>query len=413
MTTSAVTYDPYDPVIDIEPHATWRALRDHTPLYYNDRLDFYAVSRYDDVLTGLLDWETYSSARGTVLELINPDAPARGPEVLGSPMIFTDPPYHDLLRSLVSRAFTPRRTAALEERVRELCREGLEPLLGSGGFDYLGDFAGAIPAMVIGELLGIPTADQRTLGHWTDQFMHYDPSLETGDEVLGVKQLNPIKVEGMTNLMGYLENAIDERTAAPGDDLISGLIQAEITLADGSVRRLERPEVSSFFMLLFTAGAETTARLLGWSAVLLARHPDQRQRLLDDPSLVPNAVEELLRYESPSPIQARWVTQDVELHGQLVPKGSKMALLNASANRDERHFSDPDTFDVARAIDRNLAFGYGAHFCLGAALARLEGRIVLDETLARLPQWDVDEAEIDFVQTTTVRGPSKVPITLR
>jgi cytochrome P450 len=405
-----VTYDPYDPVVDADPHDTWRRLRDEAPLYRNERLGFYALSRYDDVLAGLLDWRTYSSGRGTVLELIDPLAPeVEGPRE-GEPMIFADPPYHDLLRSLVSRAFTPRRIGSLEDRIRRLCRSRFDDLAGSGGFDYLEDFASLIPAMVIGDLLGIPEGDLPALGHWADQFMHYDPELETGDEVLGIKQLNPTRLEGATKLMSYLESAVDERLARPGDDLMSGLVQAELTLDDGTVRRLSRPEVMAFFVLLFTAGAETTARLLGWSVVLLARHPDQRALLAADRSLLPNAVEELLRYESPSPIQARWVTRDVELHGQVVPRGSKMALLNASANRDRRHFADPDRFDVTRSIDRQLAFGYGGHFCLGAALARLEGRVVLDETLDRLPAWEVDEARVSMVRTTTVRGPAHVPI---
>lgn len=405
-----MTYDPYDPVVDADPHDTWRRLRDEAPLYRNERLGFYALSRYDDVLAGLLDWRTYSSGRGTVLELIDPLAPeVEGPRE-GEPMIFADPPYHDLLRSLVSRAFTPRRIGSLEDRIRRLCRSRFDDLAGSGGFDYLEDFAGLIPAMVIGDLLGIPEGDLPALGHWADQFMHYDPELETGDEVLGIRQLNPTRLEGATKLMSYLEAAVDERLARPGDDLMSGLVQAELTLDDGTVRRLSRPEVTAFFVLLFTAGAETTARLLGWSVVLLARHPDQRALLAADRSLLPNAVEELLRYESPSPIQARWVTRDVELHGQVVPRGSKMALLNASANRDRRHFADPDRFDVTRSIDRQLAFGYGGHFCLGAALARLEGRVVLDETLDRLPAWEVDEARVSMVRTTTVRGPAHVPI---
>jgi cytochrome P450 len=318
-----------------------------------------------------------------------------------------------MLRGLVSRSFTPRRVGAIEARVRELCRQGFDAVAGAGssGFDYLGDFAGVIPAMVIGELLGIPTADQRDLAHWTDQFMHYDPALDPPGEVLGVRQLGPVRVEGMKNLLGYLEAHIDASIARPGDDLVSALVAAEVTLPDGSVRTLTRPEVSSFVLLLFTAGAETTARLLGWTAVLLARHPDQRARLVADRSLLPGAVEELLRYESPSPIQARYVTRDIELHGQVVPAGSKMALLNASANRDGRHFAEPDRFDVERSADRNVAFGYGAHFCLGAALARLEGRAVLDETLDRFPEWGVDEATVEFVRTTTVRGPAKVPIT--
>lgn len=417
MTTTAVSWDPYDPVVDADPHDTWRRLRDEHPLYRNGRLGFYALSRYDDVLAALLDWQTYSSGRGTVLELIDPFAPEVEGQAEGAPMIFTDPPYHDLLRGLVSRAFTPRRITRLEERVRSLCRDRLDELVGAdpaastgGSFDYLDDFAGSIPAMVIGELLGIPEGDQVELGHWADQFMHYDPDLETGDEVLGIKQLNPTKVEGTTKLIRYLEAAIDERIARPGDDLISGLVQAELTLDDGSVRHLSRQEVSSFFLLLFSAGSETTARLLGWTPVLLARHPEQRERLRADRTLVPNAVEELLRYESPSPVQARWVTRDVEVHGAVVPKGSKVALLNAAANRDPRHFDDPDTFDVTRKIDRQLAFGYGGHFCLGAALARLEGRVVLEETLDRLPDWEVDETEVTMVRTTTVRGPAQVPV---
>lgn len=406
------TYDPYDPRVGDDPHPTWRRLREVDPVHRNERLGFYALSRYDDVLTSLVDWQTFSSGRGTLLELIDPLAPDPDPGGgrEGAPMIFTDPPYHDTLRGLVSRAFTPRRISRLEARIHDLWQAGLAEVDRGAGFDFLGDVAGPIPAMVIGELLGIPESDQRDLGHWTDQFMHYDPDLEDGDEVLGVRQLNPTKVEGMTNLMGYLHAAVDERTAKPGDDLISGLITAEVELADGTRRGLTRPEVSSFFMLLFTAGAETTARLLGWTAVLLARHPDQRRWLREHLDEVPGAVEELLRYESPSPIQARWVTRDVELHGEVIPARSKVALLNASANRDGRHFPDPDRFDVTRRVDRQLAFGYGGHFCLGAALARLEGRVVLEAALVDLGDWEVDEAGIEMVRTTTVRGPSRVPV---
>lgn len=411
--TGELSYDPYDQAIDENPHPTWKRLRDEAPLYRNDKLGFYALSRYDDVLPALTDWHTYSSGRGTVLEIIDPLAPEPEGEPEGMPMIFADPPYHDTLRGLVSRSFTPRRVGSLEERVRRLARAGLDEVAGAGsaGFDFLGDFAGQIPAMVIGELLGIPEEDQRRLGHWTDQFMHYDPDLDPPGEVLGVKQMGPVRAEGTTKLIGYLEATIDARVASPADDMVSALLAAEVPLPDGTTRKLTRPEVSSFVLLLFAAGAETTARLLGWTAVLLARHPDQRARLVADRSLLPGAVEELLRYESPSPIQARWVTRDVELYGQVVPKGSKMALLNASANRDERHFPDADRFDIERSADRNLAFGYSAHFCLGAALARLEGRAVLDEVLDRLPAWDVDESRIEFVRTTTVRGPAKVPIT--
>jgi cytochrome P450 len=209
-----------------------------------------------------------------------------------------------------------------------------------------------------------------------------------------------------------MRELVDERSARPRDDMLSDLLVAEIALDDGTDRRLTRDEVLSFFSLLQFAGTETTARLLGWAAVLLARHPDQRSFLVRDPALIANAVEELLRYEAPSPIQARFVTQDVELHGTTLPRWSKVALLTGSAGRDERKFPDPDRFDVTRHFDRHVSFGYGTHFCLGANLARLESRVVLEETLRRMPEWNVDESTVEFVRTSTVRGPAKVPVSL-
>jgi len=207
-----------------------------------------------------------------------------------------------------------------------------------------------------------------------------------------------------------MRDLIAERRATPTDDTISMLLQIEVPLPDGSTRRLEPAEVGGFFVLLQSAGSETTARLLGWSAVLLARHPDQRTVLLRERSAIPNAVEELLRYEAPSPIQARLVTRDVEWYGVTVPAGSKMALLNASAGRDQREYPDPDTFDVRRKMERHMTFGYSTHFCLGAALARLEARVIIEEMLDRYPEWHVDESKVEMVHTTTVRGPAAVPV---
>jgi len=410
-----LVYDPYDYEIDRDPHAIWKRLRDEAPLYYDERYDFYALSRYDDVVAGLLDWHTYSSARGTVLEVIQPgpitEAERAGNGDLGM-MIFTDPPSHDIARKIVNRSFTPRAVASVEERLRRLCRELLDPLCERGHFDYLGDYAARLPPMVIGQLLGVPESDQEQLGHWVDDFMFYDPDAETGDTILGVMQFNDRRMAGVGNIINYMNELIAERRREPRDDMISMLLEADVNMPDGSVRHLDASEVTSFFMLLQSAGSETTARLLGWSAVLLARHPDQRQVLLDDPSVIPNAVEELLRYEAPSPIQARLVTRDVEWHGVTVPEGSKLALLNASAGRDEREYPDPDVFDVRRHMERHMTFGYSTHFCLGAALARLEGRVIIEETLARCPSWQVDESQVEMVHTTTVRGPAKVPVTL-
>jgi cytochrome P450 len=407
-------YDPYDYAIDRNPHPVWKRLRDEAPLYFNERHGFYALSRYQDVLEGLQDWHTFSSARGTVLEIIQPGpptAPADDAAVggLGS-MIFSDPPGHDIARHIVNREFTPRKVAHLEGRLRKLCHTFLDQLDGRMEFDFVGEFAGRIPPMIIGDLLGVPEEDQEQLGRWVDMFMHYDPSAETGETIQGVMQFNDIRVEGMTKMGAYMSDLIAERGRQRRDDMLSKLLDAEVELPDGSTRGLDQSEVMGFFVLLQSAGSETTARLLGWSAVLLARHPDQRTTLDRDRSLLANAVEELLRYEAPSPVQARHVTRDVELYGVTVPAGSKMALLNGSAGRDEREYPDPDRFDVERKIDRHMTFGYSAHFCLGAALARLEGAVVIDEMLNRHPEWSVDEDRVEMVHTTTVRGPAHVPV---
>ncbi|MCU1430219.1 MAG: cytochrome [Actinomycetia bacterium] len=396
-----IYYDPYDATIDRDPHPTWKRLRDESPLYYNEQHDFYALSRYDDVLTASLDWQTYSSARGTVIEMIDPSPTgAHGPEGLGM-MIFMDPPRHDDLRKLVSRAFTPRRVTALDDRLRELCAELLDPLAHVGGFDYLEDFAARIPAMIIGALMGVPNDEQDQLRHWIDTSMRYEPD-----------GISAEKASAMSALSACMNGIVDERKAQPRDDMVSDLLAAEIALDDGTHRRLTHEEVMAFFSLLQFAGTETTARLLGWAAVLLARNPDQRTLLRNEPERVGNAVEELLRYEAPSPIQARFVTREVEWHGTTLPANSKVALLTGSAGRDERKFADADRFDVTRHFDRHMSFGYGIHFCLGANLARLEAKAVLEETLRRLPDWHVDEAEVEFVRTSTVRGPSRVPIQL-
>jgi cytochrome P450 len=397
-------YDPYDAGIDADPYPVWKRLRDDAPLYYNEQHDFYALSRFPDVLAASLDWTTYSSARGTVLEFIDTiTPPTEAPETDPSfgMMIFTDPPRHEELRRLVSRAFTPRRVSALDVRVRELCAEFLEPQRGGTGFDYVEDFAAKIPTMVIGELLGVPKHDQDQLRQWGDVMLRLEPDGMSAE-----------KMEAIERFGKYMEAMVEERRRTPRDDMVSDLIAAEITRDDGSRRKLDHQEVMAFFTLLEIAGSETTARLLGWASVLLARHPEQRAKLVADRALVPNAVEELLRYEPPSPIQARFVTRAAEWHGHVVPAGSKIALLTGSAGHDEREFADPDRFDVERRFDRHVTFGYGVHFCLGANLARLEAQIVIEETLGRFPEWHVDEREVELVRTSTVRGPSHVPIQL-
>jgi cytochrome P450 len=389
-----IYYDPYDFEIDSDPYPVWRRLRDERPLYYNDRYDFYALSRFEDVERALVDWRTYSSAKGTVLELIR-----SGMEIPPGSIIFEDPPDHDLHRGLLSRVFTPRKMAAIEPKVREFCARSLDPLVGTGGFDFIADLGAQMPMRTIGMLLGIPEADQESLRDAIDEGLR----LEAGE----MPDFDLDHVQGQSQVF---EEYIAWRAEHPSDDLMTELLQAEYEDVDGVRRRLTRTEVLNYVNLIAAAGNETTTRLIGWTGKVLAEHPDQRRELVEDRSLVPNAVEELLRYEAPSPVQARYVTADVEHHGQVVPAGSAILLLNASANRDERKFPDGDRFDIHRRIDHHLSFGYSVHFCLGAALARLEGRVALDEVLQRFPEWEVDWDAAKQARTSTVRGWEALPV---
>lgn len=390
-------WDPFDPDIDTSPYEIWRRLRDEAPVYRNERFDFFALSRFEDVNAAHRDPKTFLSGRGTVLELMGSDLGQQAGMI-----IFMDPPKHDLMRALVSRAFTPRRVALLEERVREICREYLDPQLDGHGFDYLQDFGAQLPSRVISSLLGVPESDRPRVLHLIDTIFYIEP---------GVGMVNDVSFGAQIELVEYIEQQLAERRRNPRDDLLTGLVQAEISEGDMK-RRLTDQEAAGFANLLVSAGTETVARMLGWAAVILDGHPDQRAQLAGDHSLMPNAVEELLRFESPSPVQGRWTSTDVELHGQVIPADSKVLLLTGSAGRDERVYRDPDRFDIHRRFDQHVSFGIGPHFCLGAALARLEGRIALEETLSRFPSWKVDHDRAVRLHTSTVRGYKEVPIVL-
>ncbi|MFZ0668107.1 MAG: cytochrome P450, partial [Acidimicrobiales bacterium] len=319
-------------------------------------------------------------------------------------IIFMDPPQHDSMRALVSRAFTPRRVAALEERIRHICREQLDPQVGGEGFDYLKDFGAQLPSRVISSLLGVPESDRPRVLHLIDTVFYIEPE---------VGMINDVSFAAQMELVEYLQGQIADRRSNPRDDLLTALTEAEMATDGESTRRLTDEEASGFGNLLISAGTETVARMLGWAAVVLDEYPDQRAQLAADPSLIPNAVEELLRYESPSPVQGRWTSREVELHNEVIPADSKVLLLTGSAGRDERAFPDPDRFDINRHFDQHVSFGIGPHFCLGAALARLEGRIALEETLARFPHWKVDHEKAVRLHTSTVRGYKEVPILIR
>jgi len=393
-TDAGVYYDPYDFEIDADPYPIWRRLREEQPLYYNERYDFYALSRFEDVERALKDWTTYSSAKGTLLELIRADI-----EMPPGTFIFEDPPTHDLHRGLMSRVFTPRKMNAIEPKVREFCARSLDPLVGSGSFDFIADLGAQMPMRTIGMLLGVPEQDQEAIRDRIDAGLR----LESGE----MPEVSQDRAQFNDSDFG---DYIDWRMEHPSDDLMTELIQAEFEDSDGTRRRLTRNEILGYIGLIAGAGNETTTRLIGWTGKVLAEHPEQRQALVDDPSLIPNAIEELLRYEAPSPVQARYVTADVEHYGQVVPAGSAILLLNGAANRDDRKFPDGDSFDIHRKIDHHLTFGYGLHFCLGAALARLEGRVALDEVLKRFPSWEIDWDNAKQARTSTVRGWEKLPV---
>jgi cytochrome P450 len=389
-----IYYDPYDFEIDVDPYPVWKRMRDEAPLYYNEKYDFYAVSRFDDVERCSVDWRTYLSGRGSVLEMIK-----MGVDIPPGSILFEDPPTHDIHRSLLSRVFTPRRIAEIEPKVRAFCAASLEPLVGAGGFDFIGDLGAQMPMRTIGMLLGIPEQDQEALRDRLDSGMR----LKEGAPPDPNDTLVSLADEAFAEY-------IDWRAEHPSDDLMTELLNAEFEDHTGVTRTLSREEILGYVGLLAGAGNETTTRLIGWMGKLLAENPGERRKVVEDRSLVPNTIEELLRIEAPSPVQSRYISRDVEHYGQKIDAGNVMVLLTAAGNHDERHFSDPDRFDIEREIDHHLSFGYGIHFCLGAALARLEGRVALDEVLDRFPEWDVDWERAEQAHTSTVRGWEKLPV---
>ncbi|WP_307874824.1 cytochrome P450 [Frankia nepalensis] len=384
-------YDPYDAVIDADPYPAWRRLRDEAPLYYNEKFDFFALSRFDDVEAGLADWRTYRSGRGSVLEFIKADL-----DLPPGLILFEDPPAHTVHRGILSRVFTPKKMLALEAKVREFCARSLDPLVGAGRFDFVTDLGAPMPMRTIGYLLGIPESDQESIRDGIDEGLRLE-----GDGT----DLAPTVSDGSQ----YAEY-IDWRARHPSDDLMTELLTTEFEDETGTTRTLTRSEILVYVNLLAAAGNETTTRLIGWAGKALAENPDQRAELVADPALIPNAVEELLRYEAPAPAHARYVARDVVHHGQPVAEGSVMVFLVGAGNRDERRYPDPDRFDIHRDVGRHLTFGYGIHHCLGAALARLEGRVALEEVLRRFPTWEVDWPRAVRARTSVVRGWESLPV---
>jgi cytochrome P450 len=369
-------------------------MRDEAPLYYNAKYDFYALTRWADVEPALVDWDSYRSGKGSVLELIRANI-----EIPPGIILFEDPPVHDVHRGLLSRVFTPKKMNAIEPKVREFCARTLDPLRGAEGFDFIADLGAPMPMRTIGYLLGIPETDQEAIRD------RLDDGLRLNED--GTPREQKLDTSG-----DMFAEYIDWRAEHPSDDLMTQLLNAEFQDEAGETRRLTRDEVLTYTAVIAGAGNETTGRLIGWLAKLLAEHPDQRRAVVEDRSLLDNVIDETLRFEPTGHAIARYVTEDVEYHGTTVPAGSPILLLMAAANRDPRRYDHPDVFDIHREDIQHLTFGYGLHYCLGANLARLEGRVALDELLNRFPEWDIDQDGMELAPTSTVRGWARMPLVL-
>jgi len=386
-----VVYSPYSYEIHEDPYPVYRALREEAPLYRNEELGFFALSRHADVQAAIKDTDSYSNAYGVSLDrssFENADA------VMS--FLAMDPPRHTRMRALVSHGFTPRRVSALEPWIREIARRYLDAFVDRGHCDFIEEFAGRLPMDVISEMLGVPEADRDRLRACADAIVHREE---------GMTDVSPAGVEASLQTLRYLNDLVAEREKQPREDLLSALLDVEL---DGD--RLERRDVVAFGHLMIIAGNETTTKLLGNALYWLGRNPGERKKVREDPALIPRWVEETLRYDNSTQALARTVRGSVAVHGETLRDGDKVLLLIGSANRDERVFPDPDRFDLERDTTRMLSFGQGAHFCMGAALARLEGRVALEEVQRQIPDFEVESSGLARVHSANVRGFARLPI---
>jgi cytochrome P450 len=400
-TTAAVEFDPFSDEYFNDPTETYRRLRDEAPVYYSERYGFYALSRFSDVLAAHRDWQGFSSAHGIELSTLSKD-----PELIGSLklIIMLDPPEHDRLRALVSRVFTPRAVTALEPMIREVVTQFLAPIdeAGTNAFDAVADFSALFPVEIISRMLGVPEDMRQQIRHWLDASLHREPG-----------EMDPTP-EGATAVLeqaGYYYELAAEKRANPADDMLTRLTQVTVDRGDGVETGLDDGEIAGFASLLGGAGAETVTKLVGNAVVLFGENPGEWQKVLDDPAaMIPKAVEEILRYHPPSQYQGRYSLEDREFEGGVIPAGHPVLLLTGAATRDPRQFDDADAFHIERPPAVSLGFGHGVHSCLGAALARMESRIAIEELAKRWRRLDVDHSALQRVHMSNVAGYSHVPV---
>jgi cytochrome P450 len=398
MTTTAVEFDPFSDEYFDDPTEVYRRLRDEAPVYHSERYGFYALSRFADVVSAHRDWQGFSSAHGVDLSSLSQD-----PGLIRAfrSIIMMDPPEHDRLRALVSRVFTPRAVTALEPMIREVVNSFLEPLEGADEFDAVADFSALFPVEIISRMLGVPAGERQQIREWLDLSLHREP---------GRMEPTPEGVEAMIEAGAYYHQLVAAKRAAPADDMLSRLTQVTVDRGDGVQTGLDDDEIAGFATLLGGAGAETVTKLVGNAVVLFDRHPDQWQRVLDDPTVIPQAVEEILRLLPPSQYQGRFSHEDREFEGGTIPAGFPVLLITGAATRDPRAFDRPDDFDIDRPPSVAIGLGHGVHSCLGAALARMESRIAIEEIARRWRRLEVDSSGLRRVHMSNVAGYSHVPV---
>ena len=397
MTTTAVEFDPFSAEYFDDPTEVYRRLRDEAPVYFNEKYGFYALSRFEDVVAAHRDWPAFSSEHGVELSSLTKD-----PELikLVGMIIMMDPPRHTRYRALVSRVFTPRAVAELEPMVRQVITELLDELVERDTFDAVADFSALFPVEIISRMLGVPPGERQQIRHWLDLSLHREP---------GELDPTPEGQQALIDTIVYFRDLTTHRRENPADDMITRLIEAEVELDDGP-HRLTDNEIAGFAGLLGGAGAETVTKLIGNAVVLFDRNPDQWQLVLDDADKVAPAVEEILRYHPPSQYQGRFSYDERTFEGGTIPKGHPVLLLTGAATRDPRHFEDPDRFWIDRPAAVSIGFGHGIHSCLGAALARQESRIAIEEIRKRWTRLEVDTDGLERVHMSNVAGYKRVPV---
>jgi cytochrome P450 len=385
-----VEYNPFDWETAHNPYPVYRQLRDEAPVYHNEELGFWALSRYEDVVAAHLNSDDFSSAHGVTIEGAEKDAPF---------LIVKDPPEHTAHRRIVGRLFTPRRIALMEPFIRRTAAGLLDKLRDADRFDVVEDFSFRLPLDVISELIGIPESYRLQIHHLSDRIAVRETATMSDDGIVATLEL-----------AGLLTELVRERRASPGDDVITMLMNTPVEEEDGSTRMLTDDELAGRFLELSFAGHETVAKLIPNGVVALTWFPDARRELVASPGLMANAVEEMLRWDPPSHYQGRWTTRDVPVRGTVIPAGQRVILVTGAAVHDERKYPDPDTFDIHRDIDRHVSFGFGRHLCLGASLARLETKVAFEELLKRFPDFSIDETGVERNVSVNVRGLSKLPL---